>query len=379
MNKCSQLFWFGLALIFLSGCQHPGPRFDPYASARTRPALQTVALTNRLNPEWLHPPAQPFILGPGDVLEMELMDDITSRSVTTVGPDGKIYFNLLPGLDVWGMTLPQTKALLETNLAQFYREQPRVSLTLRGVQSRRVWLLGRLQAPGVYFMTNAPTLLDAIAQAGGTLSLAGQRDLSISSSVDEQADLRRTFIVRHGRRLPVDFERLINQGDLSQNIYLEPDDFVYFPPLTAREVYVMGAVGLPRAVPYQEGMTMAAAITSAGGPIHEAFLSHVAIVRGSLSQPQIALIDYKGVVTGEAPDVILQPQDIVYVPFEPYRYLVRYADLIMNTFVTSVAINEGIRAVSDGRAVAPTGVFIPVGSGVTITPPRTVVGPSPTP
>jgi protein involved in polysaccharide export with SLBB domain len=224
-------------------------------------------------------------------------------------------------------------------------------------------------------MTNAPTLLEAFAQAGGTLSLAGQRDLSINNSIDDQADLSRSFIVRHGRMLPVDFERLINEGDLSQNIYLEPDDFVYVPPLTARNVYVMGAVGLPRAVPYQEGLTMTAAIANTGGPIREAYLSHVAVVRGSLSQPKIALIDYRDVVRGKVPDVILQPHDIVYVPFEPYRYLVRYGDLIMNTFVSSVAINEGIRAVSDGHQVTQTGVFIPVGSGVTVTAPPTIIGP----
>src|SRR4051794_21304541 len=161
MNKTLQFFWCGLALLFLAGCQHPGPRFDPYAKTRAQPALQSVGTTNRINPDWLRPPSQPFTLGPGDRLEIELLDDIASRTLTSIGPDGKIYFNLLPGLDVWGLTLPQTKSLLETNLAQFYREQPRISLTLRGVESRRVWLLGRLQAPGVYFMTNAPTLLDA--------------------------------------------------------------------------------------------------------------------------------------------------------------------------------------------------------------------------
>jgi hypothetical protein len=58
----------------------------------------------------------------------------------------------------------------------------------------------------------------------------------------------------------------------------------------------------------------------------------------------------------------------VYVPFEPYRYLIRYADIIMNTFVSSFAINEGIHAVTSGPA-QPAGVFIPVGSRFSVTPP----------
>jgi polysaccharide biosynthesis/export protein len=384
MKKLRLLCFLCISVLVLAGCQHPGPRFNPY-ELNNRPELdmQTVTLTNRIDPAWLQPPTQLFTLGPGDRIEVALMNEVTSRAPCTVGPDGKIYFDLLPGLDVWGLTLPQTKALLERELSQYYRQQPHVSLTLRGVESRRIWVMGRVQEPGVYAITNAPTLLEAIARAGGSLSFAAQRDLSINNAIDDQADLCRAFIVRHGQRLPVDFERLIYQGDLSQNIYLEPDDFIYFPPQTAREVYVIGAVGLPRAVPYQAGMTMASAIANAGGTIPEAYLQSVAVVRGSLSQPRIAIVNYKAVVTGALRDPVLQPRDIVYVPFQPYRYLVRYWNLILDSFVATVGINGGIQAVNTtpSTTTTPTGVFIPVGSRITVTPPPggTVVTPGPSP
>jgi polysaccharide export outer membrane protein len=368
MKNHSPACWLALALVCLAGCQHPGPRFDPYSNtAGLTLDMQSVSLTNKIDPGWLKPPTDPFTLGPGDRLEIELVDDITSRTISMVGPDGKIYFSLLPGIDVWGLTLPQAQARLEKELTQFYKQQPRVALTLRGVESRRVWLLGRLQAPGVYYMTNSPTLLEAVALAGGTLSYAGTRDLSASATTDEIADLRRSFIIRQGHILPVDFERLISQGDLSQNIYLEPDDFIYFPPATARQVYVIGAVGQPRAVPYREGMTMVSAISDSFGTVKDAYVSHVAVVRGSLSEPRIALVDYREVIKGTARDVVLEPNDIVYVPYAPYRYLEKYAELIVNTFVSSVAINEGIRAVGQ-PANGTAGVFIPVGSKITVSP-----------
>jgi polysaccharide biosynthesis/export protein len=358
----------GLALLLLTGCQHPGPQFDPYALAgRSAVGFQGITLTNQINPAWLRPPTAPFTLGPGDQIELEMMEDSASTNLDVVGPDGKIYFDLLPGLDVWGLTLPQTEALIEKQLSQYVRNQPRVSVTLRGVESRKIWMLGRLQSPGVYFMTNAMTLLEAVALAGGTLDLAASRDLGTVGAIDSTADLRRSFIVRKGELLPVDMQRLIAQGDLSQNIYLEPDDFIYFPPLTARNVYVIGAVGQPRAVPYLEGMTMVSAIASASGTIREAYLSHVAVVRGSLAEPKVAIVDFKDVIRGRVPDVLLQPQDIVYVPFEPYRYLRRYVNLIMDTFVSSVAINAGVRAVSPNSSSA-AGVFIPLGSRITVTP-----------
>ncbi|MDB6066365.1 MAG: Polysaccharide export protein [Pedosphaera sp.] len=356
-----------LLFLFLTGCQHPGPRFDPYAHFPGSAAdLSGVTVTNQLNPDLLRPPSEPFTLGPGDRLEIEELEETNSRAISEVGPDGKIYFYLLPGLDVWGLTLPQTRSLLEQNLSQFMREPPHVSLVLRGVESRRIWLLGRVQTPGVYYMTNSTTLLEAIALAGGTQSSTGTKELAAGGVIEELADLRRSFVVRKGRALPVDFHRLVVEGDLSQNIYLEPDDFVYFPPATAKEVYVIGAVGQPRAVPYMEGMTLASAIANCYGTAKEAYLSHVAVVRGSLTEPKVAIIDYKSVIKGETPDVLLQPHDIVYVPYEPYRYLVRYVNLIVNTFASSVAINEGARAVSAN--FAPAGVFLPIGGGATAIP-----------
>jgi polysaccharide export outer membrane protein len=168
--------------------------------------------------------------------------------------------------------------------------------------------------------------------------------------------------------LPVDFHRLLNEGDLKQNIYLQPDDFVYFTPSYAREVHVIGAVFQPKAVPYTEGMTVAAAIAGAYGTVKDAYLRHVAVLRGSFNEPQIAIVDYNAIVHGAAPDMELEPNDIVYVPFAPYRYLRKYVDIILNTFVSSVAINAGTSAVIKGGAQG-AGIFIPIGSGVQIIPP----------
>jgi hypothetical protein len=87
-----------------------------------------------------------------------------------------------------------------------------------------------------------------------------------------------------------------------------------------------------------------------------------------LSEPQIAVVDYKRVIRGEATDIALQPHDIVYVPFSPYRYIDKYLELVLNTFVSAAAINAGSRAVNQHQA-GQAGVFIPVGSGVSIIPP----------
>ena len=370
----------GLALATLIGCQSArGPRFDARAASAAKLGaltnFTTVAETNLLSLEWLKPPTNRFTLGPGDNLEIEIMGDTLTRATNFVAPDGRLYYYLLPGLDVWGLTLADTRALIERELLKYMREQPQVSVTLHGVESQRVWLLGRLNKPGVYPMPAPMTLIEALSLAGGPSSssspLASLGGGPVGSgSSEEIADLRRSFVMRDGQMLPVDFHRLVKEGDMSQNIYLHPDDFVYVPSAIAREVFVLGAVLQPRPVVYRRRMSLVAAIANAQGTIKDAYLSHVAIVRGSLTEPEIAIVDYKEIVKGKGPDVLLEPGDIVYVPFTPYRTLIKYADLIVKSFVQTIAINEGARAVS--RNVNPVGVNIGVGASPGVSPPPAI-------
>jgi polysaccharide export outer membrane protein len=349
------VFTLGIAVLALSsGCyiSKTGPKFDArmHHNVAALTNLATVETTNKLNPDWLKASTNYFKLGPGDKVELEVLGDPTTRTVTAVAPDGKVYFYLLGGVDVWGLTLEEARARLEGELKQYQTNQ--IAIQLRGIDSSRVWILGRVQNAGVYPMATPMTVLEALALAGGASSS------SASGTTEDLADLEHAFVIRNGQRLPIDFEALLKRGDMSQNIYLEPDDFVYLPSSLSKDIYILGAVRAPKAVPRHQG-TLVAAIAEAGGPIKNAYLSHVAIVRGSLANPKIAVVDYKGIVRGEAPDVILEPRDIVYVPFSPYRYLSRYADLVLTTFVRAVAINEGSRAAVPGAA--PTGVSIGIG------------------
>jgi protein involved in polysaccharide export with SLBB domain len=383
---------FSLSALLLAGCASKGSKSATFTAVPTAGAPSNYAplgnpgapgVTNvtgeivktPLTPEMLHPTSTPFTLGPGDVIEIEIIGNAnpSSHAVTPVGLDGKIYYSLLPGLDVWGLTLDQTRELLEKELAK-YVSQPQVGLTLRVVGSKHVWVLGRLNRPGIFPLTGSMTLLESLALAGGTAHSASQ----ITSQ--ELADLRHSFVVRQGQFLPVDFHRLLRSGDMTQNIYLQPDDFVYVPSSLVNEVYVLGAVRFPRAVAYQEPMSLISAIAGSDGPerlqwisgvdngpfMKDAYLSHVAIIRGSLAEPQIAVVDCNAIMKGRAPDVRLEPGDIIFVPNSPYTTIKRYVNLIVNTFVTTIAANEGIRAGGQNVGVnvaVPVNVTTPPTSG----------------
>lgn len=367
MTKLGNCVFLAVAGVLLSGCfiTKRGERFDARPSDAGKKAtvltnLTAVASTNRIRSEWRQAPTNFFTLGPGDKLEIEVLGDPASRALAAVGPDGKLYYYLLPGIDVWGLTLEQARARLESSLKDYITD-PRVSVQLRSIDSTRVWIMGRVANAGIYPMGAPMTLLEAISIAGGTMTS------SASGTTEDLADLSNSFVVRNGERLPVDFERLLNEGDMSQNIYVEPDDFIYFPSSFSRDIYVLGAVRTPKAVARQHD-TLIGAISDAGGPIKNAHLSQVAIVRGSLENPKIAILDYNDIVKGKASNVRLEPRDIVYVPYSPYRFLTKYLDLILLTFVRAVAINEGARAAEPSAAPAGISIGVTGSPGTIITP-----------
>src|SRR5438105_13637141 len=122
----------GSVLLALLGCKSAAPRSAREGGAATasattnhlhhpsgktvsldQQAFTVVATTNQLDPLWLRAPTNFFRLGPGDVIEIEMLGEATSRSSAVVGPDGKIYYGLLPGTFVWGLSLSEAKRLLD--------------------------------------------------------------------------------------------------------------------------------------------------------------------------------------------------------------------------------------------------------------------------
>ena len=339
------------AMLFTAGCvdvRH-GPTFDPRHPGNT--AFQDVASTNALDPACLKPSTREFRLGPGDRLDIEMLGTGQEPSPVLVGPDGKIYFDLLSGVPVWGLTLSQSRDLLQKELTRFYKN-PRVSITLREVHSARIWVLGRLNTPGVYPLATPMTVIDAITRAGGLYTA------QFTGTTEELADLRHSFLLRHGKFMPVNFKKLIHEGEMSQNIYLEPDDFIYLPSALSTEVYVIGAVIGPRAVSFKDQVTLSSAIANARGTAPDAWLREVVIIRGSLTEPHYAVVNFLDILKGRAPEVALQPRDIVYVPDRPLGAFRNALQTVVDTFVRTVAANEGIRA---GGGTGNIGVGVSVG------------------
>ena len=322
----------------------PSHRFDPRAARGGAEinSFRQVHTDAGIDPSWLVPPTEPYRVGPGDQLEIELLEFPETRQACPVLPDGTVFFHILDGLKVSGLTLDEIKAAMENGLAVNYRN-PRVSIIVRAATNRKVWIMGRCKKPGVYTLDGPTTVLEAISLAGG-FDVA--RSLGDS---EEIVDLPHAFLVREGRFVPINFTKLVREGDTSQNIYLKNNDSIFLPSAAGARAYVMGAVMDPRVVDFRDQLTLSAAIANAGGLTPHSYPQHVVIIRDSLTNPRAAVVNFNEIMHGKVTDVVLQAKDIVWVPNSPFTRLDDFYHLIVNTFVRTVAANEGLRAGAPGQ------------------------------
>src|SRR5580698_1342922 len=156
MKNTFTLCLMAVAGFALAGCKTSGPNASHFARLDTSPA---VAITNTLSPDLLKPPTDMFVLGTGDKLDIEMQGNPSTRASVTIGMDGKIYYLLLPGVDVAGLSLTQARERLEKELSRFFN-QAEISLSLKEVASKHVWVVGRVNHPGTYPINGAMTLIE---------------------------------------------------------------------------------------------------------------------------------------------------------------------------------------------------------------------------
>ena len=121
------------------------------------------------------------------------------------------------------------------------------------------------------------------------------------------------FVLRKDKKIPVNFTKL-QKGDLSQDLKLEPGDSVVAP--IADVVYLQGEVKAPGAVKYLPDLTVVKAITQGGGLTPMAAGGRVDIIRWKGEKRERIRVDVDKMMRApdENPDVMLKPDDIVFVP-----------------------------------------------------------------
>ena len=188
-------------------------------AAQQKPASNGTAATPPAGvtiPAGVVPPAD-YVIGPDDVLAVVFWREKEMSTEVTVRPDGKITLPLLNDLQASGLTPEQLRDVVSKAAAQ-YIEVPAVTVVVKAINSRKVFITGQVGKQGAFPLAGPTTVMQMLATAGG---------------VHEFADTKNIMILRteNGRQTAFRFNyNDVRKGkNLKQNIELKPGDTIIVP------------------------------------------------------------------------------------------------------------------------------------------------------
>jgi polysaccharide export outer membrane protein len=289
----------------------------------------------------------------GDSFQIEVYGEMGSRRKVTIDFNGEFSYLTEKSVEAKGKTVEELREDLKKALSTYYND-PLIIITPQIFANEYFTILGEVRNPGVKAFIGYPTVLTALSMGGGFTTRIF-RDQTI-----DQSDLDRSFLVRNGEYIPVNFHALLNDGDLSQDVPLKPGDYIYIPPRNLARVYVVGEVGSPSSITFLDSITLSQAIAEAGGALRFAS-SRVAVIRGPLFCPERYLIDFNRIKKGLALDFPLMSGDIVYVPamqYTTFKEIARAGILSFVSIIFSIAGTNAFFAIQPNAAV--TNVIAPI-------------------
>jgi polysaccharide export outer membrane protein len=273
--------------------------------------------------------AKPYRIAGGDEFNFAVYDNLElEQKGLTVTPDGFVSITLTGPINIGGLTIIEATDKIEKALSQYIRN-PKISLAPIRIQSASFTILGKVNRPNRYPLSQNTRLTDAIAMAGGFVMGIFDGD-----SV-EIANLNDAYIVREGKILPVDFIKALYQGDVLNNIPLMNGDYIYIPSNLNTSIYILGAVNNPASIGFKKDITLLQALAYARGLTVE-HSEMVLIIRGGVVNPKVYKVNIDRILDGDGFDFPLSPNDVIYVP---KGGLSQYNDTIRKIVPTIAALN----------------------------------------
>src|SRR6266487_2297325 len=159
-----------------------------------------------------------FIIGPGDILAINVWKEAEISRVVPVRSDGRISLPLIGEVQSSGRTPRQLEADIIKRLKDYVAD-PAVTVVVQEIRSQKFNVLGMVSHPGSFPLAKPITVMDAIATAGGFRDFAKQKDV---------------YVLRHeasGKqsRFPFNYKDVIKGSHPEQNIELQSGDTVVVP------------------------------------------------------------------------------------------------------------------------------------------------------
>lgn len=248
-------------------------------------------------------PIPEYRIGPGDLIDIKVFGVEQLNTTVRVSESGKVTLPLLGEVEIGGLTKPD----LEKRLAQLLSRDlvdPQVAVFIKEYASNVVYVQGAVSKPASYPLLGRQTLRQIISQAGGFTPNAG----------DEIIVIRQ--LPSGGTSINISVDDLMIKGDPKVNIPLEPGDVINVPADRVIIIYVLGQVRNPGAQEFKKSSlpTLLKAITRAGGFGDRAAKGDIRIKRKDANGKDTEIkVNAKDILNGKKPDMVLWPEDIVYV------------------------------------------------------------------
>jgi polysaccharide export outer membrane protein len=187
---------------------------QPGSTPQSAPAAAAAAAAPRATDPAL-PPG--YVIGTDDLLSIVYWKDKDMSADAQVRPDGRIALPLINEVQAAGLT-PDELRIRILEESKKYMEDANVTVVVRQINSRKVFITGEVNRPGPYPLTSTLTVMQLIANAGG---------------LREYADSKKIVIMRTERGKPVslkfNYKDVTSGKNLHQNIELKPGDTVVVP------------------------------------------------------------------------------------------------------------------------------------------------------
>ncbi|MFQ5868641.1 MAG: SLBB domain-containing protein [Candidatus Zixiibacteriota bacterium] len=257
-----------------------------------------------------------YILGPGDMLQVDLWGEMPTSFQTIVTPEGTLLLPTVGKIEVGGLTLSKVKEVVKEQVLKRYRNVE-ITTTLVQLRNMRIPVTGAVRNPGMFTASSADRVSQVIAKAGGFI------EKSETSRI--QASERRVKVLHWDGSVDyADIQRYKVTGDLTCNPVVRDGDVIYVP---VREdninlCGIFGAVRAPGYFEYVPGDKLTDLIALAHGLTVNVDSLQAEIVRFGPDQVltftvpvDLSLVFSPG---SRIHDIPLMPDDRVYIRFKPH-------------------------------------------------------------
>lgn len=268
--------------------------------------------------------AKDYVIGREDVIDVAVWKSPELTKTLTVDDDGSIDYGFLGAISAAGRTADEVQNEITQKLSQGYVNDPKVSVTVKEYNSKKILVFGEVEKPGLYKIQKEAPVLEMLFLFGGvtadakrmTVIRPQENDGEVTPAAMMASDDQDALEEGAGNTVhEVDLIALLSKGDLSQNITIKPGDTIYVASGTGQKFYVLGQVKNPGPIEWTGDITALEAIKLAGGPAKAAALNRIMVRKGTGEHQMEVKINANDIMNGKTKDdTVVEPGTIVIVP-----------------------------------------------------------------